>query len=188
MMCKKIILFSLLLWLIQSANAQVYKCQTEGKTVYSQTPCDADVKEMHLKTQSAASSGFGLREGEIRMLEQINARENEEKRNDNSKEDRKQRLREIQAVLLMLSLISGVGEILPSSSYAATPTESPDLSALIIGEPFLKIINYEGPWQQDIFIVPEKKLLIVEQISISTIAYYQHPLRSCLEIRSCKLA
>lgn len=96
-MCKKIILFSLLLWLIQSANAQVYKCQTEGKIVYSQTPCDADVKEMHLKTQSAASSGFGLREGEIRMLEQINARENEEKRNDNSKEDRKQRLREIQA-------------------------------------------------------------------------------------------
>lgn len=97
MMCKKIILFSLLLWLIQSANAQVYKCQTEGKTVYSQTPCDADVKEMHLKTQSAASSGFGLREGEIRMLEQINARENEEKRNDDPKEDRKQRLREIQA-------------------------------------------------------------------------------------------
>ncbi len=96
-MCKKIILFSLLLWLIQSANAQVYKCQTEGKTVYSQTPCDADVKEMHLKTQSAASSGFGLREGEIRMLEQINARENEEKRNDDPKEDRKQRLREIQA-------------------------------------------------------------------------------------------
>lgn len=79
-------------------------------------------------------------------------------------------------ILLMLSLISGVGEILPSSSYAATPTESPDLSALIIGEPFLKIINYEGPWQQDIFIVPEKKLLIIEQISISTIAYYQHPL------------
>lgn len=96
-MCKKIILFSLLLWLIQLANAQVYKCQTEGKTVYSQTPCDADVKEMHLKTQSAASSGFGLREGEIRMLEQINARENEEKRNDDPKEDRKQRLREIQA-------------------------------------------------------------------------------------------
>lgn len=96
-MCKKIILFSLLLWLIQSANAQVYKCQTEGKTVYSQTPCDADVKEMHLKTQSAASSGFGLREGEIRMLEQINARENEEKRNGDPKEDRKQRLREIQA-------------------------------------------------------------------------------------------
>ena len=96
-MCKKIFLFSLLLWLIQSANAQVYKCQTEGKTVYSQTPCDADVKEMHLKTQSAASSGFGLREGEIRMLEQINARENEEKRNDDPKEDRKQRLREIQA-------------------------------------------------------------------------------------------
>lgn len=96
-MCKKIILFSLLLWLIQLANAQVYKCQTEGKTVYSQTPCDADVKEMHLKTQSAASSGFGLREGEIRMLEQINARENEEKRNGDPKEDRKQRLREIQA-------------------------------------------------------------------------------------------
>ncbi len=48
-------------------------------------------------------------------------------------------------ILLMLSLISGVGEILPSSSYAATSTELPDLSALIIGEPFVKIINYKRP-------------------------------------------
>ncbi|HRD68256.1 MAG TPA: DUF4124 domain-containing protein [Candidatus Competibacter sp.] len=97
-MYKKLILSFFYLWLIQPVNAQIYKCQVEGKTVYSQTPCGADKQEIQLKTQPASSQNSGLREGEEKMLEQIRAREIEKKQHDDVKKyDEKQHLREIQA-------------------------------------------------------------------------------------------
>lgn len=87
------------IFLAAMANAQVFKCEVDGKTVYNQTPCGAGGQEMRLKTQPAASPDAGLRESEIRMLEGIQAREREQeqRRQEELKADPKQRLNEVQA-------------------------------------------------------------------------------------------
>lgn len=77
-------------------------------------------------------------------------------------------------VLLLTGVVSGT---LPIVSYADTVTEVLSLSDIQRNESFfLKNFTYEGPFQQDVFTVPRRKILVIEQVSIHAIAAFSDPL------------
>jgi len=78
--------------------------------------------------------------------------------------------------VLIVFLVGAMCETLPILSYADTALEASHSRKVPKFEPFLRNFNYEGPFQQDLFTVPQGKLLAIEQVSIHAVANHPDPL------------
>ena len=67
--------------LVAGPAAAVYKCQVNGETVFSQTPCAPDAEEVRIRsTPPSAGGGGGLTDGDLAMLQQAEFRNLAERR------------------------------------------------------------------------------------------------------------
>ncbi|ACL71477.1 hypothetical protein Tgr7_0379 [Thioalkalivibrio sulfidiphilus HL-EbGr7] len=71
--------FICLLGISSGAHSQVYRCEVNGQTVFSQTPCAPEAEAIRTEPTAPSAAPRGLRPGEIQNLRQQSSRTDRER-------------------------------------------------------------------------------------------------------------